>query len=85
MDEPLQPPQNNKRRRIKQQLLSPHPLLNPRESPLLQRQSKRIIQIRELHPSLLSEHPHPQFVASKSLIIFSSIQRFLTMIEYVII
>lgn len=55
-------------------LSHPHPpllFINP--PPLPQQLSKRMIQIQELHPPLLLSHPHPQFVAAKSLIFKSSI------------
>lgn len=70
---PPQPPQQQSRRMIQIQLLSkpqllPHPLCP--QPP--QQQRRRMIQIRFPHPQegVLLSHPHPQFVAAKSLMLF---------------
>ena len=70
------PPQQNNRIRIHRQLLCPQPLSQSLLKKLLLPQNNRrmMIQIRLLHPHLLSlslKHPPPQFVAAKSLIVFS--------------
>lgn len=70
---PVKPlPQKSSRRMIRQQL-SPQPPLPPQLLPQLlpQQVSRRMIQMMLLHPLLLFvSHPHPQFVAAKSLISF---------------
>ena len=67
---PHPPPQKSSRMIIQQQL-SPHPLPEkPMPLPHPQQDSRRISQIQE-NPFVPS-HPHPQFVAAKSLISFSS-------------
>jgi hypothetical protein len=66
---PPHPPQQSSNRIKRQQLLlsPPHPLLLLKKVPLPEQQeSKRMIQIMELHPHPLSLHP--QLVAAKSLI-----------------
>lgn len=67
-----EPPQQNKRRIIQRQLLSPHP---PQPLPFPQNKSIKMSQRQLLPlPSLLLAHPHPhpfpQLVAAKSLILF---------------
>lgn len=72
------PPQQKSRRIIHRQLLppQPHPSLppkNPLPHPPPQQQSRIINQIIEEQPPLLfPSHPHPQFVAAKSLMFKSS-------------
>jgi hypothetical protein len=66
---PPHPPQQSSNRISRQQLLLslPHPPLLFKKEPLLEQQeSKRMIQMMELHPHPLSLHP--QLVAAKSLI-----------------
>ena len=76
-----QPPQQQRSRMIQRQLLShPHPFPQPLPQPLCpqppQQQRSRMIQ-RELfphphppQPGAGLSHPHPQFVAAKSLMLF---------------
>jgi hypothetical protein len=65
---PPHPPQQSSNRISRQQLLLslPHPPLLLKKEPLEQQESKRMIQMMELHPHPLSLHP--QLVAAKSLI-----------------
>jgi len=65
-------PQKSRRMIIQQQLSppKPQPLPKPLPQPLPQQDRRRRIQIQE-NP-LFPSHPHPQFVAAKSLISFSS-------------
>lgn len=66
---PPNPPQQKSRRMIHRQLSLPHPLpLNVLPPHPPQQQSRRIIHRQEDIPFPLS-HPHPQFVAVKSLML----------------
>ncbi len=67
-------PQKSRRMIIQQQLSPPpkplRPLPQPLPQPFPQQARRRRIQIQEI--PLFPSHPHPQFVAAKSLISFSS-------------
>ena len=67
-------PQQSRSRMIQQQLSPPKPHPLPQPLPFPQQASRRMIQIQLLHPQPLLQpllsHPHPQFVAAKSLILF---------------
>ena len=67
-------PQKSRSRIIQQQLSLPKPYPLPQPLPFPQQASRRMIQIQLLHPQPLLQpllsHPHPQFVAAKSLILF---------------
>ena len=67
----IHPPQQQRSRMIQRQsLLPPHPLFPPQKPPLPpQQHNKMMIQRMELHPPSLQEHPPPQFVAAKSLML----------------
>ena len=66
---PPNPPQQQSRRMIQRQLSLPHPFpLNVLPPHPPQQQSRRIIHRQEDIPFPLS-HPHPQFVAVKSLML----------------
>ena len=64
------PPQQKRSRIIQRQLSFPQPLPELRPQPLPpQQHSNKMIQRMEPHPPSLQEHPPPQFVAAKSLIL----------------
>ena len=76
------PPQQKRSRMINRQLSFPPPLpLNPFPPHPPQQQSRRMIHRHEDIPLPLS-HPHPQFVAVKSLILNPPVGLLFTVLYY---